>query len=79
MHRNLLIFCATLLIVGSIIALNITSVQSQSDRVQRGKYLVDTVGACGHCHTPALVLNITWICISLDIRRTRRIHATISA
>ena len=52
MHRNLLIFCAMLLIVGSIIALNINSVQSQGDMVQRGKYLVDTLGACGHCHTP---------------------------
>ena len=52
MHRNLLIFCGTLLFVGAIIALSINSVQSQSDRVQRGKYLVDTVGACGHCHTP---------------------------
>ena len=52
MYRNFLIFCATLLVVGSIIALSINSVQSQSDMVQRGKYLVDTVGACGHCHTP---------------------------
>ena len=52
MHRNLLIFCATLLFIGAIIALSINSVESQSDRVQRGKYLVDTVGACGHCHTP---------------------------
>ena len=52
MHRNLLIFCVTLLFIGAIIALSINSVESQSDRVQRGKYLVDTVGACGHCHTP---------------------------
>ena len=52
MHRNFLIFCATLLFTGAIIALSINSVQSQSDMVQRGKYLVDTVGACGHCHTP---------------------------
>ncbi len=52
MHRNLLIFCATLLFIGAIITLSINSVESQSDRVQRGKYLVDTVGACGHCHTP---------------------------
>ena len=52
MQRNLLIFCVIVLFVGTIIALNINSVESQSDRVQRGKYLVDTVGACGHCHTP---------------------------
>lgn len=52
MHRNLLIFCVVVLFVGAIIALNINSVESQSDKVQRGKYLVDTVGACGHCHTP---------------------------
>lgn len=26
--------------------------QSQGDMVKRGKYLVDAVGACGHCHTP---------------------------
>ena len=52
MHRNLLIFCAAVLLVSAVIVLNINSVESQSDMVQRGKYLVDTVGACGHCHTP---------------------------
>ena len=52
MHRNLLIFCTVVLFVGSIIALSINSVESQSDMVQRGKYLVDAAGACGHCHTP---------------------------
>ena len=52
MHRNLLIFCTVGLLAGAVIALNINSVESQSDMVQRGKYLVDTVGACGHCHTP---------------------------
>ena len=52
MPRNLLIFSVVVLIVGAIIALNINSVESQSDMVQRGKYLVDTLGACGHCHTP---------------------------
>jgi len=40
------------LFVGAVIALSINSVESQSDMVQRGKYLVDAVGACGHCHTP---------------------------
>ena len=52
MLRNLLIFCAGVLLVGAVIALNTNPVESQSDMVQRGKYLVDTVGACGHCHTP---------------------------
>ncbi len=52
MPRNLLIFCAMVLLVGAVIGLNINSVESQSDMAQRGKYLVDTLGACGHCHTP---------------------------
>ena len=52
MHRNLLIFCVVVLLVGAVIVLSIRSVESQSDRVQRGKYLVDAVSACGHCHTP---------------------------
>lgn len=52
MHRNLLIFCVIALLVGAVIALSIRSVESQSDRVQRGKYLVDAVAACGYCHTP---------------------------
>lgn len=52
MHRNYIIFCTTLILVGIVIVLNINSVESQSDMVQRGKYLVETVGACGHCHTP---------------------------
>ena len=52
MHRNLLIFCVVALFVGAIIVLNIRSVESQSDMVQRGKYLVDAVAACGYCHTP---------------------------
>ena len=52
MPRNLLIFCTVVLLVGAVIALNTNLVESQSDAVQRGKYLVDTVGACGHCHTP---------------------------
>ena len=54
MHRNLLIFCVVVLLVGTIITLSIRSVESQSDMVQRGKYLVDAVAACGHCHTPRM-------------------------
>ena len=52
MPRNFLICCTAVFLVGAVIALNINSVESQSDMVQRGKYFVDTVGACGHCHTP---------------------------
>ncbi|GIX07913.1 MAG: hypothetical protein KatS3mg115_2316 [Candidatus Poribacteria bacterium] len=29
-----------------------SSAQAQEERVQRGKYLVETVAACGQCHTP---------------------------
>ena len=52
MPRNLLIFCTAVFLVVAVIALNINSVESQSNMAQRGKYLVETVGACGHCHTP---------------------------
>ncbi|MDE0397312.1 MAG: c-type cytochrome [Candidatus Poribacteria bacterium] len=54
MHRNLIIFCVMVLFVGAIIALNIRAVESQSDVVQRGKYLVEAVAACGYCHTPRM-------------------------
>ena len=52
MNRNFLVLGLTLLCVGSLVAIGIRSVQSQGDTVRRGKYLVDTLGACGHCHTP---------------------------
>ena len=52
MNRNLLILGFTLLCVGVLAVISVRSVRSQGDRVQRGKYLVDTLGACGHCHTP---------------------------
>ena len=52
MNRNRLIFGTILLCVGVLIALSINRAQSQSDVVAKGKYLVDAVGACGHCHTP---------------------------
>ena len=52
MHRNITIFGVTIIFIGAIIALSLRSVQSQNDMAQRGKYLVDTIGACGHCHTP---------------------------
>ena len=41
-----------MLFLGFLIAFNIRSVESQNDMVERGKYLVDAVAACGHCHTP---------------------------
>ena len=37
MHRNLLIFCVVVLFIGAIIALNIRSVESQSDMVTAWK------------------------------------------
>ena len=52
MHRNFLIFSVVVLFIGTFIVLNIRSVQSQGDSVQRGKYLVEAVAACGYCHTP---------------------------
>jgi len=52
MRRNLLIFSSVVLFVAIVIAIGTDSVRSQGDAVQRGKYLVDTVAACGHCHTP---------------------------
>ena len=52
MNRNFLISGLTLLFLGTLIVIGVRSVQSQGDMVQRGKYLVDAVAACGHCHTP---------------------------
>jgi len=52
MQRKLLIFGLTILFIGIIIAISIQSVESQNDMVERGKYLVDAVAACGYCHTP---------------------------
>ncbi|MDE0484097.1 MAG: c-type cytochrome [Candidatus Poribacteria bacterium] len=52
MHRKLFIFGLTILFIGVIIAISIQSVESQNDMVERGKYLVDAVAACGYCHTP---------------------------
>ena len=52
MQRNLLILCVVVFLIGAVIALNIRAVESQGDMVQRGKYLVDAVAACGYCHTP---------------------------
>lgn len=52
MKRILFIGVLTIFLVGFVITFNIRSVDSQNDMVERGKYLVDAVAACGHCHTP---------------------------
>lgn len=52
MRRKLFIFSITTLLIGTVIAIGIRSVESQGDMVDRGKYLVDAVAACGYCHTP---------------------------
>ena len=54
MQRKLIIGGITVFFLGLIITINIRSVDSQNDMVARGKYLVDAVAACGHCHTPRL-------------------------
>lgn len=53
MPRTLLItLSVALLFSGAVLVVHIARVESQSDQVQRGKYLVETLGACAHCHTP---------------------------
>lgn len=42
----------TVFVIVAIIGVSIKSVDSQDDMVERGKYLVDAVAACGQCHTP---------------------------
>ena len=41
--------CALALVV-SAWALPV-SAQTRADRLERGRYLVETIGVCGHCHT----------------------------
>ena len=52
MYRKHIIGGLMVLILSSIIFIYSSSVESQNDMVERGKYLVDAVAACGHCHTP---------------------------
>ena len=52
MKKKHLIFGTISLSVLISVLLSLNLAQSQGDRVQRGKYLVDTIGACGTCHTP---------------------------
>ena len=34
-----------------------STAQTRGDHVQRGRYLVETIAACGHCHTPQRLEN----------------------
>ena len=52
MNRKLLILGLIVFFAGAFLVIAIRSVQSQNDMVERGKYLVDAVAACGYCHTP---------------------------
>ncbi len=52
MYRKLTISGLMVVIISLIIIIYSRSVESQDDMVERGKYLVDAVAACGHCHTP---------------------------
>lgn len=52
MKKLLFIGILSILLLGLVITFNIRSVESQADIVERGKYLVDAVAACGQCHTP---------------------------
>ena len=52
MTKKYLIFGTISLSALMLILLSLSLAQSQGDRVQRGQYLVDAIGACGTCHTP---------------------------
>lgn len=52
MNRKLLILSLITFFAGTLLIIAIRSVKSQNDMVERGKYLVDAVAACGYCHTP---------------------------
>ena len=45
------------LLVGVVIAVPPSVAQSRGDLVERGRYIVETIGACGHCHTPQRLEN----------------------
>ena len=38
--------------VAALVAFSVGSAQADDSQVQRGAYLVNTIGACGNCHTP---------------------------
>ncbi len=52
MRKKHWIFGMAILSTAILILFSLNLAQSQSDPVKRGKYLVDSVGACGQCHTP---------------------------
>ena len=52
MQRKLFLSGLMVFSISLIIFIYTRSVNSQNDLVERGKYLVDAVAACGHCHTP---------------------------
>ena len=52
MKKKHLIFGTISLSALVLVLLSLNLAQSQGNRVQRGQYLVDAIGACGTCHTP---------------------------
>ena len=48
--RPLAAVCGVLLGVAALAAP--TAAQTRAELVERGRYLVETIGVCGHCHTP---------------------------
>ncbi|MGO9999092.1 MAG: hypothetical protein ACLPKW_15320, partial [Acetobacteraceae bacterium] len=38
--------------MAALVAFSAGSAQADDSQVQRGAYLVNTIGACGNCHTP---------------------------
>ncbi|HEX4808984.1 MAG TPA: c-type cytochrome [Bryobacteraceae bacterium] len=42
------------LCAGVIAVAGTSSLRAQSANIERGRYIVDQVGACGYCHTPRL-------------------------
>ena len=48
-------FCG--LLIGVVILPSFSAAQTRADLVERGRYLVETIGACGHCHTPQRLEN----------------------
>jgi len=45
------------LMVGVVILALPSAAQTRTDLVERGRYLVETIAACGHCHTPQRLEN----------------------
>lgn len=43
--------------LGVVIPAPPSAAQTRADLVERGRYLVETIAACGHCHTPQRLEN----------------------